>query len=79
MSTFLSRNPARPDDVVGTFPAHGAADVDAAVARAAEAQRAWASRPIPARADVIAAAGQVLLRDKAELDRRWSPARPARC
>lgn len=67
MSTFLSRNPARPDDVVGTYPTHTAADVDAAVARAAEAQRAWARRPIPGRADVIAAAGQVLLRDKREL------------
>ena len=67
MSTFLSRNPARPDDVVGTYPTHTAADVDAAVARAAEAQRAWARRPIPGRADVIAAAGQVLLRDKEAL------------
>jgi acyl-CoA reductase-like NAD-dependent aldehyde dehydrogenase len=67
MSEFSSRNPARPDDVVGTFPAHTAADVDGAVARAAEAQRAWARRPIPARADVIAAAGRVLARDKEEL------------
>jgi acyl-CoA reductase-like NAD-dependent aldehyde dehydrogenase len=67
MSSFRSRNPARPDDVVGTYPAHTAADVDAAVARAAEAQRAWARRPVPARADVIAAAGRVLARDKEQL------------
>ena len=69
MTTFRSVNPARPDDVVGEYPAHTAADVDAAVARAAEAQRAWARRPVPYRADVIAAAGAVIRRDKAELTR----------
>src|SRR5262245_60687169 len=64
VTTFRSVNPARPDDVVGEFPEHGAADVDAAVSRAAEAQRDWARRPAPARAEVIAAAGDVILRDK---------------
>jgi alpha-ketoglutaric semialdehyde dehydrogenase len=67
MDTFPSRNPARPDDVVGTYPVHTAADVDAAVAKASEAQRAWARLPVPARADVIAAAGAVLARDKQAL------------
>lgn len=67
MATFSSVNPARPDDVVGTFPAHGPADVDAAVARAAEAQRAWARTPVPARAEVIAAAGAALARAKDQL------------
>src|SRR5215207_8162486 len=67
MDTFPSRNPARPDDVVGTYPVHGPEAVDAAVARAAEAQRSWARLPIPARADVIAAAGAVLARDKQAL------------
>jgi aldehyde dehydrogenase (NAD+) len=64
MPSFPSRNPARPDDVVGEFPVHGAADVDAAVAQATEAQVAWARRPIPARADVVAAVGGVIARDK---------------
>src|ERR671912_263665 len=67
MDTFPSRIPARPDDVVGTYPVHGPEAVDAAVARAAEAQRSWARLPIPARADVIAAAGAVLARDKQAL------------
>jgi alpha-ketoglutaric semialdehyde dehydrogenase len=67
MATFRSVNPARPDDVVGEYPAHTPADVDAAVARAAAAQRAWARTPVPARADVIAAAGDVIARDKAAL------------
>src|SRR5262245_32121203 len=64
MTTFRSVNPARPDDVVGEFPQHGAGDVDEAVARAAVAQRDWARRPVPARADVIAAAGGIIARDK---------------
>jgi alpha-ketoglutaric semialdehyde dehydrogenase len=67
METFRSVNPARPDEVVGEFPLHGAADVDAAVERAAAAQRAWARVPVPGRADVIAAAGRVLARDKERL------------
>jgi len=67
MATFRSVNPARPADVVGEFPVHGPGDVDEAVARAGAAQRAWARLPIPARADVIAAAGAVLARDKARL------------
>jgi alpha-ketoglutaric semialdehyde dehydrogenase len=67
MATFRSVNPARPDDVVGEYPTHTAADVDAAVARATVAQRAWARVSVPARADLIAAAGQVIARDKAAL------------
>ena len=42
MATFRSTNPARPAEVVIELPEHGAADVDVAVQRAAEAQRAWA-------------------------------------
>jgi acyl-CoA reductase-like NAD-dependent aldehyde dehydrogenase len=49
MDTFRSVNPAHPDDVVGEYPTHGPADVDAAVARAAAAQRDWARVPAPAR------------------------------
>ena len=67
MTTFRSVNPAHPDDVVGEFPAHGPGDVDEAVARAAAAQQAWARRPVPARADVIAAAATVLAGAKARL------------
>jgi aldehyde dehydrogenase (NAD+) len=66
-TTFSSVNPARPGEVVGEFPVHTATDVDRAVAAAAEAQRAWARRPIPARADVIAAIGDVLTAQKTDL------------
>ena len=57
MATFDSVNPARPSEVVGTYRVQGAADVDRAVAAAAEAQRRWARVPIPARAGVIVRAG----------------------
>ena len=67
MGTFDSVNPARPSEVVGSFPAMGAAEVDAAVSAAADAQRRWARVPIPARAEVVARAGEVLRRRKAEL------------
>ena len=66
-STFDSVNPARPAEVIGTYPLHGAADVDRAVDTAAAAQRQWAQVPVPARAEIIAAAGDVLRRRKAEL------------
>ena len=67
--TFSSVNPARPADVIGTFPEQDRAAVDAAVARAAEAQRAWARVPIPERAERIAGVGAVLARRKEELAR----------
>ncbi|MGH9246276.1 MAG: aldehyde dehydrogenase family protein [Acidimicrobiales bacterium] len=67
MTTFDSVNPARPAEVVGTYPQHNAAEVDEAVAAAAAAQRGWATRPVPARADIIARAGEVIADRKAEL------------
>lgn len=65
--SFRSTNPARPSEVVAELPSHAAADVDAAVAAAADAQRDWARRPVPERAEAIAAAGAVLTARKAEL------------
>src|SRR5918996_20079 len=67
MDTFRSVNPAHPDDMVGEYPSHGAADVDAAVTRAAAAQRDWARVPAPARAEIVAAAATVIARDKEAL------------
>jgi aldehyde dehydrogenase (NAD+) len=67
MAAFASVNPARPAEVVGTYEAADAAAVDEAVHAAAEAQRAWAAVPIPARAAVVARAGAVLADRKAEL------------
>jgi alpha-ketoglutaric semialdehyde dehydrogenase len=65
--TFDSVNPARPTDIVGTFPVMGPAEVDAAVAAATAAQKPWARVPVPARAEVVARAGAILAGRKAEL------------
>ncbi len=66
-ATFESVNPARPTDVIGTLPVSTRAAVDAAVEAAAEAQRVWARMPVPARAELIGRAADVLDRRKAEL------------
>lgn len=67
MDTFQSVNPARPAEVIGTYAGTGPAEVDAAVTAAAAAQARWARVPVPARAEVIGRAGDVLRRRKAEL------------
>jgi aldehyde dehydrogenase (NAD+) len=65
--TFASVNPARPAEVLGSFAEATAADVDAAVERAAEAQREWARVPAPARAEVIDRCGVILAGRKAHV------------
>lgn len=62
-----STNPARPADVVARLAVADAGAVDAAVTRATAAQRDWARVPVPARAEVIAAIGDVLAARKGEL------------
>jgi aldehyde dehydrogenase (NAD+) len=69
MTSFPSTNPARPDEVIGTYKAATSADVDRAVATATDAQRHWASVPPPGRSDVIARAGAVLAGRKSDLAR----------
>jgi acyl-CoA reductase-like NAD-dependent aldehyde dehydrogenase len=66
-STVRSTNPARPADLILEVPQSTAADVDVAVDAAANAQKAWAARPVPERAEAIAAVGAVLTARKAEL------------
>ena len=69
MATFDSVSPTRPREVIATLPVQGAADVDAAVAAAADAQRAWAKVSVPARAEHIGACAAALAGGKAELAR----------
>jgi aldehyde dehydrogenase (NAD+) len=64
---FASVNPARPAEIIAEFDVSTAADVDDAVARAADAQRSWSRVPIPQRAETIAAIGDVLADRKARL------------
>lgn len=51
--TYEKRNPARPSETIGEFPASGAEDVEAAVAAAAEAFRGWSGLPMAGRAAVL--------------------------
>ncbi len=58
--TFENRNPADTGDLVGTFPASGAQDVDDAVAAAKQAFRSWRLVPAPKRAEVLYRTGELL-------------------
>src|SRR4051812_34317036 len=59
-ATYEKRNPARPREVVGLFPASAEADVDAAVDAAAAAFPAWSKQPGAARAAVLIRAAELL-------------------
>jgi acyl-CoA reductase-like NAD-dependent aldehyde dehydrogenase len=61
------RNPARPDDLVGTIVRGSAEHVDQAVAAAKAAQPSWAARTFVERADLLAAA---LARLETDIERR---------
>ncbi|MQA72925.1 MAG: aldehyde dehydrogenase family protein [Solirubrobacterales bacterium] len=64
---FASTDPGEPERRVAVAAEASAADVDAAVARAAEAQRHWGRRPAAERAKVLVAAAAVLRRRRLEL------------
>jgi acyl-CoA reductase-like NAD-dependent aldehyde dehydrogenase len=65
--TFERRNPADQDDVVGTFPASGAADVHAAVDALDKAAPEWAATAPERRAAVLESAAAHLESRSAEL------------
>ncbi|MCZ7535140.1 MAG: aldehyde dehydrogenase family protein [Acidimicrobiia bacterium] len=65
-SSVVSVNPARPSERVAVYTAATHEEIDAAVARAARAQRDWATLPVPARAERIARCGDVLADRKGE-------------
>jgi acyl-CoA reductase-like NAD-dependent aldehyde dehydrogenase len=65
--TFERRNPADQDDVVGTFPASGAADVHAAVEALDKAAPEWAATAPERRAAVLESAAAHLESRSAEL------------
>lgn len=67
--SFLNVNPADHNDIIGEFPAAGQAELDEAVAAAAEAYKEWRLVPAPRRAQIIHKAGDLLTRDKEELAR----------
>ncbi len=64
---FENRNPADRHDLIGTFPASGVADVEAAVASARRGFERWKRTPAPARGDVLRRVGDLLAARKEEL------------
>ncbi|MGH7596836.1 MAG: aldehyde dehydrogenase family protein, partial [bacterium] len=66
---FENRNPANWDEVIGTFPDSGAADVDLAVKAAATAYESWRLTPAPKRGEIIKRAGDLLVQYKEEIAR----------
>jgi len=70
--TFLNRNPANIDDVVGEFQSSGEADVDRAVKAARAAYKQWRLFPAPKRGEILYRAGELLLRHKENLARQMT-------
>jgi alpha-ketoglutaric semialdehyde dehydrogenase len=64
--TFESTSPAT-GEVLGTFPASGAAEIDRAVATARAAFETWRLVPAPRRGEILYRFAQVLEREKAAL------------
>jgi aldehyde dehydrogenase (NAD+) len=62
--TFQNINPANHQDIVGEFQASEAADIDDAVAAAAEAWKTWRLTPAPRRAEILYRCGEILLSRK---------------
>ncbi len=67
--TFSSVSPANHEEVIGTFPASGPADVDAAVAAARAAFPAWSLMPAPKRGEILFKVARLLAEHKEELAR----------
>ena len=63
-ATQSSTNPARPSEVIGVFPASGAAQADEALAAAEAAFPAWSARPWEERAAVLLRLASLLRRQK---------------
>lgn len=67
--TFLNKNPAHHEDVVGEFPASDAEDVDDAVSAAKAAYAMWRLTPAPKRAEILYRTGEILTQRKEQYAR----------
>src|SRR2546430_15432124 len=65
--SFEDRNPADWNDVIGTFPRSGAADVELAVASAKRGFSLWSRTPAPLRGDVLRKIGDIMTARKEEI------------
>ncbi len=66
---FDNRNPAKWDELVGTFPKSGKEDVDEAVKAARKAFDAWRLVPAPKRGDILKKVGDLMVARKEEIAR----------
>ncbi len=62
--TFDNINPANRSDIVGTFQASDAGDINDAVAAAKKAYLTWRLTPAPKRAEILYRTGEILLKKK---------------
>lgn len=69
---FESRNPARIDDLIGTFQESTVEDVNEAVAAAKKAFESWRLTPAPKRAEYLYRVGEFLRRDKEKISREMT-------
>jgi acyl-CoA reductase-like NAD-dependent aldehyde dehydrogenase len=67
--TFENRNPANTDDLIGIFQQSNEADVDTAIAAAANAYEPWRLVPAPLRAEILFKAAQIIVARKEEFAR----------
>nr|BBH89453.1 aldehyde dehydrogenase [Thermosporothrix sp. COM3] len=67
--TFLSTNPARTSDTIGTYQSSTVEDLEAAIEAATRAQKGWASTPAPVRGEILMKAAQLMDEQREELAR----------
>jgi acyl-CoA reductase-like NAD-dependent aldehyde dehydrogenase len=67
--TCVNRNPANPDECIGTFPDSSSDDALAAIAAARTAYNTWRLVPAPKRAEILFKAAQILVARKEEYAR----------
>jgi aldehyde dehydrogenase (NAD+) len=68
-SVFENRNPANTNDLIGVYQQSGPADVDRAIAAAANAYESWRLVPAPIRAEMLFKAAQIIAARKEEFAR----------
>ncbi|MBL0332333.1 MAG: aldehyde dehydrogenase family protein [Chlorobi bacterium] len=64
--TFLNKNPADSNDIIGSFPESNTEDVEYATKSALAAYKLWKLIPAPKRGDILRIAGDILSRRKDE-------------
>ncbi|MGE0199368.1 MAG: aldehyde dehydrogenase family protein [Candidatus Melainabacteria bacterium] len=70
--TFQSFNPAKPDEVIGTFPSSAKEDVLAAVEAAKKGFEIWRLTPAPKRGEILYRAAEILVARKEQLAREMT-------